>query len=248
MRVGCDLDGVLADLHRSFTGIAAGLFPELDLASLNPSDIAASPPDDEDDRAKEREQSEIPAPAGERPVPMTRRQVDEVWRYIAGVENFWESLEEIEAGSVKKLATIAEAENWEVIFLTSRPRCEGRTLQRQTQLWLNKLGFPLPSVYVVHRSRGMIADALGLDVVIDDRPENCLDVALESKARAILVWRGSASGVPSSAKRLGIGLVPSFAACLDLIVEAQKAADTPVDFTQRLRRLLGLQPRSATKA
>jgi hypothetical protein len=248
MRVGCDLDGVLADLHRSFTGIAAGLFPELDLASLNPADVAASSPDGEDDRSKEGDQSEIPASAGERPLPMTRRQSDEVWRYIAGVENYWESLEEIEAGSVKRLAEIAEAERWEVIFLTSRPRAAGRTLQRQTQLWLTNLGFPMPSVFVVHKSRGQIADALGLDVVIDDRPENCLDVALESKARAILVWRGSAAGVPSSAKRLGIGLVSSFAGCLDLIVEAQKAADTPLDFTQRLRRLLGLQSRSATKA
>ena len=46
---------------------------------------------------------------------------------------------------------------------------------------------------------------------------------------------------------VGIGVVPSVAACLDLLVEAQRSADTPVDFMQRLRRLLGLQTRPVTK-
>jgi len=135
-----------------------------------------------------------------------------------------------------------------VIFLTSRPYAQGRTLQRQSQRWLDRLGFPMPSVYVVQGSRGRIADALGLEVVIDDRPENCLDVVLESQARAILVWRGTVASIPASAKRLGIGVVPSVAACLDLLVEAQRSADTPLDFMQRLRKLLGLQTRPATKS
>jgi hypothetical protein len=105
----------------------------------------------------------------------------------------------------------------------------------------------MPSVYVVHQSRGRIADALALDVVIDDRPDNCLDVVLESKARAVLVWRGHAASVPASAKRLGIGVVPTVAACLDLLGEAQRTSDTPMDFKQRLRRLLGLQSKPAAK-
>jgi len=72
-----------------------------------------------------------------------------------------------------------------------RVRSAGRTLQRQSQRWLEKLGFPLPSVFTVRGSRGRVAQALDLDVVIDDRPDNCLDVALESSAAAILLWRGS---------------------------------------------------------
>jgi len=247
MRIGCDLDGVLADLHRAFTTTAVRLFPALDAAALMPADVAASPPDEIGDDA-DREVSEVPASSEERRPALNRRQLDAVWRHLATVSNFWETLEEIESGSVRRLASIAETQRWEVIFLTSRPRVEGRTLQRQSQRWLDRLGFPMPSVYVVHGSRGRIADALGLDVMIDDRPENCLDVALESKARAILVWRGESAGVPASAKRLGIGVVPTVAACLDLIVEAQRTAETPVDFTQRLRRLLGLQPRAPTRA
>jgi hypothetical protein len=245
MRVGCDLDGVLADLHSVFTATAVVLFPELD-GALTSADVGGSP--FEENEGGNGEPSEVPAsPSAERRVPLTRRQVDAVWKQLAAIPNFWETLNEIEPGSVKRLATIAEAERWDVIFLTSRPRVEGRTLQRQTQLWLDRMGFSMPSVFVVQGSRGRIADALSLDVVIDDRPENCLDVALESKARAILVWRGAAASVPASAKRLGIGAVSTVAACLDLIVEAQHSANTPLDFTQRLRRLLGLQPRASTK-
>jgi hypothetical protein len=243
MRVGCDLDGVLADLHRAFTAAALKLFPELDAAALGSADVAASPPAGDEDQP-----SEAPTtPAEDRRPPLSRRQLDAVWRHLSGITDFWETLEEIEAGSVAKLAAIAEEQRWEVIFLTSRPHAEGRTLQRQSQRWLDRHGFAMPSVYVVQGSRGRIADALGLDVVIDDRPENCLNVVLESKARAILIWRGTAASVPGSAKRLGIGVVPSVAACLDLIAEAQRTADTPLDFTQRLRRLLGLQPRPAAK-
>ena len=240
MRVGCDLDGVLADLHRAFAASALKLFPEIDAADLIPADVGASPPADDESQPTEAP----PAPDQDREPPLNRRQVDAVWRHLASVTDFWETLHEIEAGSVAKLAAIAEEHRWEVVFLTSRPYAQGRTLQRQSQRWLVRHGFTRPSVFVVQGSRGRIADALGLDVVIDDRPENCLNVVLESKARAILVWRGPTAGVPASAKRLGIGVVPTVSACLDLIVEAQRTTDTPLDFTQRLRRLLGLQPRS----
>jgi hypothetical protein len=51
-------------------------------------------------------------------------------------------------------------------------------------------GLRASSVYVVQGSRGLIAAALELDVVVDDRHENCYDVVVDSGARAILVWRG----------------------------------------------------------
>ena len=41
MRVGCDLDGVLADLHRAFTAAALKLYPELDMSALSAADVVA---------------------------------------------------------------------------------------------------------------------------------------------------------------------------------------------------------------
>src|SRR5206468_6136381 len=110
---------------------------------------------------------------------------------------------ELEPGAIARLAALAVERRWEIIFLTKRPRSAGATAQVQTQRWLEAKGFTLPSVFVVQGSRGRIASALALDVVVDDRPENCLDVVVDSSARAILVWRSATEPVPSSAQRLG---------------------------------------------
>jgi len=241
MRIGCDLDGVLADLHRRFAAAALQLFPDLDAALVSAPEAGASPPGGDG-------RDEVPAGGGTALVhSLSRRRSDAVWRELCAIEDFWETLEEIEAGAIQRLAQLANDRRWEIMFVTSRPTVPGRTVQRQSQRWLERLGFPLPSVYVVEGSRGRIADALGLDVVIDDRPDNCLDVVLESKARAILVWRGSANRIPASATRMGIGVVPTVSACFDVLVEASSDASEP-DWRARLKRLLGIQTRSVTKA
>jgi hypothetical protein len=242
MRIGCDLDGVLADLHRAFADAALQAFPEIDPQAVAAPDVGASPPvEPEPSAAGQPEAIAPPHEADKRKLPLTGSQVDSVWSTLCATPDFWESLREIEPGIIGRLAELADAHQWEVLFLTSRPPAAGRTVQRQSQRWLERCGFPLPSVYVVHGSRGRIADALALDVVIDDRADNCLDVVLESKARAILVWRGDATSVPRSARRLGIGVAPTVAACLEVLVEAGRTADAGDGFMQRLRRLLGLQ-------
>jgi hypothetical protein len=123
-----------------------------------------------------------------------------------------------------------------VIFITQRPASAGDTTQLQTQRWLVARGFDLPSVYVIRGTRGKVADALSLDVVVDDRPENCLDVKLESRARAILVWKDDLASLPQNARRLGIEPIASLGACLDLLAEAPAAKP---GFFKRLRQLIG---------
>jgi hypothetical protein len=238
MRLGFDLDGVLADLGSAYVRTALELYPGLDRAALTSSDLGGSPP-----------ASEAPAPS-EIPValpalPVTRRQAEAIWERLAGEEAFWERLAEIETGAVARLAALADERRWEVLFLTSRPTSRGRTVQRQTQRWLEAKGFPMPSAYVVRGSRGRIAEALGLDVVVDDRANNCLDVVLESQAGAVLIWRDDARQVPASAKRLGIAVAPSVQTCLQTLVEAEETADGG-SLLDRLRRLFGLRTRPAS--
>jgi len=126
---------------------------------------------------------------------MTSRQQRRLWRHIGSIENFWETLAELEPGVIQRLAAIATERRWEVIFLTKRPRRQAHGAGPD-QRWLASKGFALPSVYVVQGSRGRIAHALDVDIVVDDRPENCLDVVVDSKARAILVWREDESSCP----------------------------------------------------
>jgi hypothetical protein len=152
---------------------------------------------------------------------MTGRQQRRLWRHVESIENFWEGLDELEPGIIQRLAAIAIDRRWEIIFLTKRPDTKGATAQVQSQRWLEAKGFMLPSVFVVQGSRGRIASALGLDIVVDDRPENCLDVISDSKARAILVWRESEDQLPA--------------------ILTQVESTTRGDVMSRVLRLLGLK-------
>lgn len=235
MRLGCDLDGVLGNLHGAFVATAVELFPDLDQAAIDAPTVGASPP--EPPRSADQPPS---APSVEPDIVVSPRQTDAIWRRLSSIPDFWETLDEIESGAIARLHALAEERRWEVIFLTSRPSSAGRTVQRQTQRWLERRGFALPSVFVVHGSRGRIAESLELDVVIDDRPENCLDVVLESKAAAVLVWRGPEANVPISARRLGISVAPSVLTCLSTLEEAERSREGSL--VARLRRLFGLRP------
>lgn len=237
LRLGFDLDGVLADMNSALAREARKLFPGLD---LQPG-IEAVPGPDVQDQGGEAVET---APLSLR---LTDRQERQLWDAVREIPNFWETLEETEPGIIARLAATAAARRWEVMFLTSRPRTAGDIVQVQSQRWLSRLGFPLPALYVVSTSRGRIAHALGLDVVVDDRPENCLDVAIESKARAILIWRDEENAVPASARRLGIGGVGSVAACLDLLVAAEDADQGQGGLMDRLKRLLKLKPAASTE-
>jgi hypothetical protein len=251
LRVGFDLDGVLADMEAELVRQATLVFGEAMTRRLQ--ERAAPPPPDPAARPASA------SPAGEEAVAagapdgqgseappllrlnMTTRQQRRLWRHVESIENFWETLHEIEPGIVKQLAAIATERRWELIFLTRRPTTAGATAQVQSQRWLIAHGFPLPSVYVVQGSRGRIAHALDLDIVVDDLPENCLDIIAESKARAILVSRDDPRRLPITTRRLGIGVVRSVAECLDILVEVDDAPREQPGMMSRVKRLLGLK-------
>jgi hypothetical protein len=177
---------------------------------------------------------------------LTSRQQRRLWRHVETIENFWQGLKELEPGVVGRLASIAAERRWEIIFLTKRPPSAGGTAQLQTQRWLESKGFRLPSVFVVQGSRGLVAAALDLDVVIDDRPENCMDVVMDSKARAMLVWREDPNQLPVATQRLGISIVKSVNECLDILTQLDSAGKDEPGVMARVRKLLGLrQPASA---
>ncbi len=208
LRVAFDLDGTLADMHVVLRKEAERLFGEAALStSVEQSGAAVGD-------KNEPESAQVMAE-----LHLTARQQMRLWEHVKTIENFWSGLPEMEPGVVARIAQIAAARRWEVIFLTTRPLVAGDTVQIQSQRWLEAQGFPLPSVFVVRRSRGKVADALELDAVVDDRPENCLDVAVDSKAKPILIWPGDAKRVPPGAKRLGVHIVTSISEALDVVIK-----------------------------
>lgn len=240
LRLGFDLDGVLADLNATLVREAQRLFPGIE-ARQTAEAVAAAVTDP--DAAETGDPSET-SPLS---LMLTRRQERQLWDSVKRIENFWETLPETEPGIIRRLAETARERRWEVMFLTSRPRSAGDIVQLQSQRWLREHGFEYPSLFVVSTSRGKIAASLELDVVIDDRPENCLDIAIDSKARAILIWRGDQGAVPASARRLGIGGVSSVGACLDLLISADSAS-TETSLVERLKGLLGLKRQTSDPA
>ena len=124
-------------------------------------------------------------------------------------------------------------------FLTKRPETAGATAQVQSQRWLESRGFSLASVFVVRGSRGRVAQSLGLDIVVDDRPENCLDVVVDSTARAVLVWRERQEGLATAARRLGIGVVTSMSECLDILTQIDSALQERPSVFNRVMGLSG---------
>ncbi len=171
---------------------------------------------------------------------LSSRQMQRLWNHIGQIENFWSSLAEIEPGSVARFAALTSLHRWEVIFLTQRPVTAGDTSQLQSQRWLQAHGFTLPAVYVMSGSRGRLASAFGLDAVLDDRADNCLDVVAESKAKPILIWRGAPEAVPPGAARLGLTPVFSFAAALQRLEEMMTTQMKRRSLAGRARNAIGL--------
>jgi hypothetical protein len=235
------MDGVFADMEGELVRRAEMLFGEAMTRRLQERAIEPAAAEGEPlDRVKAGAAASRDVPPLVR-LQMTMRQQRRLWNHVEAIENFWESLAEIEAGSLVRLAGLAAARRWEIIFLTKRPEGAGATAQVQTQRWLVRHGFELPSVYVVQGSRGRIAAALNLDIVVDDRPENCLDVVVDSRARAILVWRDDEGQLPVKARRLGIGVAASVAECLDVLAEIDTPTSKAPDLMDRVKRLLGLK-------
>src|SRR3984893_2122716 len=266
LRIGVDLDGVLADMDSELVRQAGLIFGEsvargLRRAATNGISNPHTSPDSETPASGESNTraSTDPDASGssgadtsasddavhlEPSLPalrLTTRQQRRLWRHIASIDNFWETLKEIEPGSIARLAVLATDRRWETIFLTKRPASAGATAQVQTQRWLESKGLSLPSAYVVQGSRGRIAAALALDFVIDDTPENCLDVVIDSRARAILVWREDAKQLPSAARRLGIGVVKSVDECLTILAQVDAQSPDKPKMMDRVMRLLGLK-------
>jgi deoxypyrimidine-specific 5' nucleotidase type C protein (NT5C) len=239
LRIGFDLDGVLADMDGALLHEAQTVFGDAAVRGMRPvPDRVANT-----DGGHPDAEAAIGAPSIAK-LEMTPRQRRRLWQHVAAIPDFWQSLREIEPGSIARLAQLVAERQWEVIFLTKRPQTAGATAQVQSQRWLESNGFSLPSLFVVQGSRGRIASALSLDVVVDDRPENCFDVVADSQAKAILVWRESPEALPSAAQRLGVGVVGSVAECLNLLESVDTPAPDDESILSRFKRLLGIKQRT----
>ena len=226
VRIGFDMDGVLADFATAFRDVEMRLF------GGTPT-VAAEAPEVE---AQQEEAQAASGSAGQSPREMRRRR-DAVWNAIHRTPDFWMTLQPLDPGAVRRIHVLMCRYSWEVFFITQRPATEGQTVQRQTQRWLVGQGFDLPSVLVISGSRGAAAGALRLNFHIDDSAQNCLDVVAESRARPLLIVPEPDAVTEASAKRLKIGVTRSIGEALDAL--EQRASGVQPGLLNRLSKIVG---------
>jgi hypothetical protein len=120
------------------------------------------------------------------------------------------------------------------------PATEGDPVQFQSQWWLEEQGYYYPAVVTVPGSRGELANALRLDIVVDDQIHNCVDVIGASTAKALLVQRDSADqSVREHANSRGIGVVVTLEEAIDVLKQLHETLKERKGKLQRLADWFG---------
>jgi hypothetical protein len=153
MRIGIDLDGVLASFNPSFVQCLHRHGCTVDFPVQDPD----WPSTWHWDRA-----------AG---VPLSVSAA--AWNEVAHSLIFWVALSPV-PGADDDLERLSEMdlEAHAVYFLTVRP---GASAKLQTELWLKWRGIKMPTVLVAaDATKHFLTRALQLDAIIDDKPDNLL--------------------------------------------------------------------------
>ena len=207
LRLGFDIDGVVADFRTAFHAAAT--------------------------KCLRREIAE-PTDSDQTPGPLDADDVRRVWDYIGRTQNWWMDVPAYEPDQIARLYAVTRAAGWEVFFLTRRPPSAGDSVQFQTQWWIERFGFYLPSVLTVPGSRGEVANGLRLDLIVDDQIMNCVEVISAAQTKALLMQRTPDPAAKEHANNRGIGVVSSLAEALTVIERLHEV------LPQRSGRLLRL--------
>jgi hypothetical protein len=224
LRLGVDIDGVLADFRSAFRITARECLGHEAVGSDND---------------------------GGSPSPLRQGDVEKVWAHIARTSNWWMRVQPYEPAEIARLYAIARASRWEVFFLTKRPPSAGDPVQLQTQSWLERQGFYLPAVLTVPGSRGELANSLRLDLVVDDQIINCVEIIGAGPTKTLLMLRDPDPTLAKHATDRGIGVVACLAEAVPAVVRMEEVLPTRVGkplrlmdwFTKKREETLPLNPR-----
>lgn len=167
VRLGIDIDGVLADFNDAYR---RKLFEVTN-----------------EDRIPVGFQPSVWNYASEQ-YGYTKAQESATWEAIKRSSSFWLSLDPLE-GAVRFLDEVGRMidHGHEAVFVTSRP---GFRAKQQTEEWLKWHGLDATPTVVIASVKGPVYAALGITDVLDDKPEH-VEAALRqgcSAAMLLTAW------------------------------------------------------------
>src|SRR2546426_8671386 len=111
LRIGCDLDGTIADMETALQREAERLFgPNVLLRPANSEHLEPPAELDEGETTEQLRPGVAAAAAStEKKQVLSRQQLRQLWEHVATIENFWTTLNEIEPGAVARLAALRSA-------------------------------------------------------------------------------------------------------------------------------------------
>jgi len=99
----------------------------------------------------------------------------------------------------RRLSPLLSEEQWQeldklsrkkrLVFITHRYERETYDIHQVTRDWLNRHGIEKPVVYFTQESKAKLVDHLGVSLFVDDRHENCQEVAERTRATVIMPHR-----------------------------------------------------------
>lgn len=130
----------------------------------------------------------------------TGDEVDKVWQEIKASPTFWELLPPLPK-ALEALGRLNDARDrgHEIYFLTSRV---GVDCKGQTWRWLKRCGYVDPTILICtsgHGSKGAICEGLGVDAIIDDKPENLQGCPNATRAYLINYSHNQGANAPTRA-------------------------------------------------
>ena len=165
MLLGMDIDGVVADFLPSFLRVVEQRLGNGPIAVETITDFNFK----------------------QHPV-LTEAIVEECMTAVSYDADFWHRLSPLLAPSEWE-ALEGLSRRGQLVFITHRYVRENYDIKQITCEWLSKHGISKPVVHCTQDYKSTLVESLGVKLFVDDRHENCQDVAEKTEATVVMPVR-----------------------------------------------------------